>query len=56
LRRSAWPPRVRQNLGYLAERNDDESFPYPTIDEARRAASADPPPGAIAPRSLREPT
>jgi len=43
-----------EHLGYLAEPNNDEPFPYATIDEARRAASADPPPRAIAPRSLRD--
>jgi len=44
-----------EHLGYLAEHNDDEPVPYPTIDEARRTAAADPPPSAITPRSLHDP-
>jgi hypothetical protein len=45
-----------EHLGYLAEPTAHDPFPYPTIDEARRTAAADPPPRAIAPRSLRRPT
>ena len=44
-----------EHLGYLAEPTAHDPFPYPTIDEARRTAAADPPPRAIAPRSLRRP-
>jgi hypothetical protein len=35
---------------------DDAGVRRTGIDEARRAAAADPPPSAIAPRPLRDPT
>ena len=43
---------VVDELGYLTDPSDDNPFPYPTTDEARRAMAQDPPPDPAPPRSV----